>query len=144
MSERVLTHFDPTKDLILACDASPYAVGCVLSHHMPDGSENPIAYASRTMTASERTYSQIDKDALSIIYGVKHFDQYLFGKKFTLVTEHKPLITLLSEIKAVPQTASPRLIRWSLMLSGYDYNTVYHKGNDHANSFIRFIPGCPM
>lgn len=133
-SEKVLTHYDPSKDLVLACDASPYAVGCVLSHRFPDDSEKPIAYASRSMSAAERNYSQLDKEALAIIYGVKRFDQYLFGRSFTIITDHKPLLTLLSEMKAIPITASPRLVRWSLTLSAYDYNIVYRKGEDHGNA----------
>ena len=56
-SSDVLVHFDPEMDLLLACDASAYGVGAVLSHKMPNGSERPIAFASRTLTKVERKYS---------------------------------------------------------------------------------------
>ena len=63
--------------LKLACDASSYGVGAILSHVFPDKSEKPIAYASRTLNKSEKNYSQLDKEALSIMFGIKKFHQYL-------------------------------------------------------------------
>ena len=76
-SAEVLTHNDPDRDLILDCDASPYGVGAVLSHCLQDGQMKPIASASRSLTPAEKKYSQLDKEGLAIVFGVKRFNQYL-------------------------------------------------------------------
>ena len=86
-SDSLLVHYDLNRELRLACDASSYGLGAVLSHVMDDGQERPVAYASRTLSSSERNYAQIEREALSFIYGVKKFHQFLYGGKFTLVTD---------------------------------------------------------
>ncbi|CAM1298625.1 Uncharacterised protein at_DN2364 [Pycnogonum litorale] len=132
-SSNLLVHYDPNED-ILACDASSYGISAILSHKYSDGTEKPISYASRTLSKAERNYSQLDKESLAIIFGVTKFDQYLRGRRFTIITDHRPLITLFSPTTATPQFASPRLIRWCLTLSAYDYNISYKQGAVHANA----------
>ena len=117
LASSLLVHFTPTQPVLLAADASPYGLGAVLSHTMADGSERPIAYASRSLTPTERRYSQLDKEALAIIFAVSKFRQYLLGHHFTILSDHKQLSYLLSPDKPVPPMASARLQRWALLLS---------------------------
>jgi hypothetical protein len=72
-SDVVLTHYDPNLPVRLVCDASPYGLGPALSHVMTDGTERLVAFASRSLTKSERNYAQIDKEALGIVWSVKKF-----------------------------------------------------------------------
>ena len=90
-SDQVFAHYDSALPIPLACDAAQYGVGAVISHVMPDGTERPIAYGSRTLNKAERNYAQIEREAAAIIFGVKKFHPYIFGRKFTLITDHNCL-----------------------------------------------------
>jgi len=124
-SSRLLVHFNPKLKLMLACDASAYGLGVVLAHKYPNGSERPIAYASRTLTKAERNYSQLEKEGLACIFGIKRFRSFLFGHPFDLITDHQPLLTLLHQFKSTSQQASARIRRWSLFLSTCEYTIVF-------------------
>ena len=133
-SALVLTYYNPSKPLLLSCDAYPYGVGAVLSHQLPDNSERPVTYASRTLSPAEVKYLQLDKESLSIAYGVNAILYYLYGRKFTILSDHKPLKYLLGETRCIPPLASARIQRRVLMLSAYNYGIRYKPGNDHANA----------
>ena len=75
---------------MLARDASAYGVEAVISPKIPNGQKNPIAFASRTVSCAEQNYSQVEKEALSLIYGITKFHAYLYDQKFNLETDHKP------------------------------------------------------
>ena len=113
------THYDPELPLQLAGDASAYGIGAVISHVFPNGSEKPIAFASRSLSVSERNYAQLEKEALSLVYGIKKFHQYLYSRKFELQTDHKPLMAIFGPKKEIPSLAAARLQCWAVTLSPY-------------------------
>ena len=129
-SAQVLVHYNPELPIRVAADASAYGIGAVLSHVLGDGSERPIAYASRTLSASEKNYSQIEKEALGLIYAVKKFHQYIYGRQFTLVTDHKPLLVILGPKKGIPPLAAARMQRWSFLLSANIVLVLLWRGKD--------------
>jgi len=101
---------------------------------MSDGAEKPIGYASRTPTKAEQNYSQLEKEGLSSVFGIKRIHDYLFGRSFELVTDNKPLLGLLKENHFVPVQAAPCVKRWSLFLSAYEYTLVFRDSKAHANT----------
>ena len=134
-SASVLAHYDPTLPLTLAGDASAYGIGAVISHVLPDGSEKPIAFASCSLSSSERNYAQIEKEALSLIFGIKKFHQYLYGRKFLLDRpQTKPLLAILGPKKGIPSLAAARLQRWAVLLSAYHCEIEFKPTDDHGNA----------
>ncbi|XP_032067723.1 uncharacterized protein K02A2.6-like [Thamnophis elegans] len=142
ISNDVLVQYSEHLPLVLACDASPYGVGAVLCHQLPSGAEVPVAYFSRTLSASERNYAQIDKEALAIVAGVRRFHHYLYGRPFQIVTDHKPLLRLLAGDRPAPQVLSPRMTRWFVFLASYEYQLHHRPGKQiaHADALSR----CPL
>jgi hypothetical protein len=134
----MLVLYDPSKELILSVDSSSFGVGAILSQ-IVDGVECPIVFESATLNTSQRNYSQLDKEALAIIFGIKKFHKYLWGRKFTIFSDHLPLKSIFGENKKIPVMASSRLIRWATILSAYNYKIVHKKGTliPHADVFSR-------
>lgn len=133
MNEPLLQHPDFEKPFILTTDASNFALGAVLSQGLI-GSDLPISYASRTLNEHETNYSTIEKELLAIVWATKYFRPYLYGRKFTIVTDHKPLQWLFSL-----KEPNSKLVRWRLRLEEFDYDICYKKGklNSNADSLSR-------
>lgn len=131
-SPPILQFPDFSKNFILTTDASQYAIGSILSQGVP-GNDLPVAYASRTLNKAEINYSTIERELLAIVWSVQHFRPYLFGRKFTIMTDHKPLVYLFSV-----SDPSSRLLRFRLKLEEYDYNIIYKPGKyNNADSLSR-------
>ena len=130
----VLTHYDANLPVQLGCDASPYRLRSVLSHVMTDGTERSVLFASRALTKSERNYVQIAKEAFGIVWSGKQLYTYLFGRSFTLVTDHHPLTSIFSPNKGIPITTATRLQRIALFLSGFNYQMEYKNPKRHNNA----------
>ena len=90
-----LKYYDTTKPVSLEVDASQKGLGAAL---VQDG--RPVAFASKTLTETQSNYSNIERETLAIVHGIQRFHTYLFGRSFTVVTDHKPLMTIC--YKAIP------------------------------------------
>lgn len=133
VNEPILQYPNFAEPFILTTDASNFALGAVLSQGKI-GSDLPVAYASRTLNSSEINYSTIQKELLAIVYATKYFRPYIFGRKFKIVTDHKPLQWLFSL-----KEPNSMLVRWRLKLEEFDYEVVYKKGclNKNADALSR-------
>lgn len=127
-SEPLLQYPDFTRPFVVTTDASQIAIGGILSQGAI-GKDQPIAYTSRLLNDAEQNYSTIERELLAIVYAVNHFRPYLFGRKFQLVTDHKPLVWLNSV-----KDPTSRLVRWRLKLAEYEYEVVYKAGKSNVNA----------
>lgn len=91
-----------------------------------------MAFASRTLSAAEQNYAQVDKEALAVVFGVTKFHQYIGGRPVKIFTDHRPLVHLL--VNPTPPMASPRLTRWLLLLSAYEFSIEFRPGKKHGNA----------
>jgi hypothetical protein len=133
ISRPILQYPDFSKEFILTTDASNDGIGAILSQGQI-GKDLPIAYASRNLNKAERSYTTSEKELLAIVWGIKHYRPYLYGRKFTIVSDHKPLMWIMN-IK----DPGSRLLRWRIKLEEYDYEIVYKKGalNTNADTLSR-------
>ena len=113
----------------------------MISHIFPDGSQKAIGHASRSVTSAERNYDQIEKEALAILYAIKKFHKMVYGHHFTLVTDHKPLVSIFGSKKGIPVYTANRLQRWATILLDYDFSIKYLSTHSigHADALSRLI-----
>ena len=127
-SDITLGHYSCTRDVVLQVDASGKGLGAVMLQPDENDQVRPIAYASRVLTPPEKNYSQIEREALALVFGAEKFRQYLLGRSFILRTDHKPLLTLFNRHNAIPMLTSTRLKKWRLALSAYYYTMEFVPG----------------
>ncbi|TNN21385.1 Retrovirus-related Pol polyprotein from transposon 17.6, partial [Schistosoma japonicum] len=130
-SRLLLTHYDPSMPIIVAADASASGLRC----------QKAIMHASRTLTPAERKYSQIEKEALALVFAVRRFHKFLYGRRFTLLTDHKPLLTIFGSKSGIPAHSANRLQRRALILLGYDFDIQYRHTQEfgQADALSRLI-----
>ena len=118
----VLQYFDAAKHTEGCGDASSQGIGFALTQN-----EHPITYASRALTSAEQRYSQIEKELLALVFGLEHNNYYTYGRRVTLWTDHKPLVSIASK----PLVSAPkRLQRLMLRLQHYDVEIRYKPGKE--------------
>ena len=100
------------------------------------GAVRPVAYASRTLTDVERRYSQTEKEALAVVWACERFHIYLYGKPFTLFTDHKPLEIIYNPKSKPP----PRIERWALRLQPYQFTIVHMAGKTNPADVLSRFP----
>ena len=128
ISAPILGYPDFTKPFILDTNASKDAIDAVLSQEI-DGAETVIAYGSRTLTKTERKYCVTRKELLAVVHFVKHFRHFLYGKTFTVRTDHSSLRWLMNF-----KNAEGQLARWLEVLSSYNMTIKHRPGSQHQNS----------
>lgn len=124
-SDLVLTHYDPSKTIIVAADASSYGMSAVLMHETSDGKRRPILHASASFTNAEKNYPQVQREALALKFAVEKFHRYIYGRKFTLQTDYQPLHSIFSSKSGIPVYTANRLQRYVLVLLAYDFEIEY-------------------
>lgn len=126
VSSPVLSQPDFSQPFTIQCDASDSGLGGVLTQVL-DGKEKVIAYASRSLSRTERNYSVTERECLAVIFSIEKFRPYVEGTKFTVVTDHYSLLWL-SNLK----NPTGRLARWSLRLRQNSFDLIHRKGADHV------------
>ena len=125
----ILVYPDFTREFHLFVDASSTGIGMALAQITDDGLERAIAYNGRNFTQAEQNYSTTERECLALIEGIRKFQPYLHGRKFTVHTDHNALQWLMNITSPVG-----RLARWALLLQQYNFDVVYRPGKTHGNA----------
>lgn len=104
----------------------------MISHLCPGGTERSIAIATKMLNTHQTRHSQIKKEGLAIVCGVKRFQQYLYDRTFTIIADHKPLVNTFSPQKHLPTIKWYRLQHWAITPLAYQFNIQYRKTCDHG------------
>ncbi len=142
-SAPVLARAQTDQPFIITTDASNTHVGGVLSQIQPEGSTKPLGYFSKKLNHPESRYSATDKEVLAVVLACRQFHHYLWGTKFTIVTDHQPLTSIFKR-----KTKSARMNRWILEMREYNYEIQYLKGKynfvaDQLSRPVRIIQRSP-
>ena len=124
---QILTHYDPKKELVLATDASDKGI-CGVLCQIEGGVEKPVLFFSRVLSETEKNYPILHREALAIVYALERCYHYIFGKRVTVFTDHRPLVGLLGTHKGLPPVVATRLQRYMVRLSIFEYVLKYRKG----------------
>ena len=124
-SELVLALPNFDLDFKVTSDASDLGYGAVLEQEMTQA-DRSIGYFSKCYTKAQKNYSTSEKELLGIVMAVEHWSSYLYGKKFIIYSDHKPLAWLLNK-----KSPHPRVERWIIRLAIYEFEIRYKPGREN-------------
>ena len=121
-NDKLLKYYDVAKPVFVQVDSSKSGLGAALYQE-----HCPVAFASKALSETQQWYAQIEKECLAILFGIKRFHQYVYGKKVTVESDHKPLESIFKK----PLVNAPaRLQNMLLQLQGYDIDLVHKPGKE--------------
>ena len=133
-----MAYFNKDEETWVVVDASPVGISAILSQNTPEQNDHKItSHASRALADPEKEYSQTEKEALAIVWSVEHFHLFLYGAKFSLITDHKALEVIYGKRTA---KASARIERWILRLQPYTFKIVYKSGAENPADYLSLHP----
>ena len=139
-SDMVMSYFDVNAETQIVVDASPVGLGAMLTQMVGTNGKKEIkvvAYASRSLNEIECRYSQVEREALAVRWSIEQFHLYVHGLHFTVITDHKPLVSIFSNVQAKP---SARIERWCLRLQQYDFVVRYEPGSKNPADYMSRHP----
>ena len=140
-SDLFLTHYDPKKEIIVASDTSSYRIEACIMHRLKDSSIKPIACAYRTLIPAEKKLLS-NRKSLGIVFALKKFHRFLHGRRFTLQTDHRPLLSIFGSKKGLLTHIANRLQRCGTISLNYDFMMEFLLPSKlcHADGLSRLIP----
>ncbi|GBG72006.1 hypothetical protein CBR_g10942 [Chara braunii] len=129
ISAPVLIRPDPEKPFVLITDWQPEAISTILAQVGPSGLESVVEYASKSVPACKRNYAAPTGECYAALWGISHFRAYLYGRKFTLVTHHEPLLAMKKS-----KDYSGIIGRWATVLQSMDFDIRHRKYERHGNA----------
>ena len=123
-----LKHFDIYRETRIVCDASHDGLGALLEQYGSNG-WHPISFASRYLNPAEKTYSTNELELLAVVWATEHFRNYFYRRYFTVISDHKALLTLLNSSPKGNKTFFSRLTRWYDWLLPYNFKVEHRQGS---------------
>ena len=136
ISAEVMAYYNPSAETHLIVDASPCGLGAILNQKQSIGDFRPVAYASRTLTPTERRYSQTEREALAVLFAIQRFNVYIYGMQFTVYSDHKALERIFTSVHQAPT----RIQNFVLKLQQYTFTVKYLKGSENISDILSRTP----
>ena len=133
VAHQVLAYYNPHHHTEVFVNGSPTGVGAILTQRDHRGNTYIVANGSRALSPVEQRYSQLEREALAILFACEKFKLYLLGSRFKIVTDHKPLIPIFDNPRVQP---SARVKRWMLKLQAYDFQLIYQPGKENPADYM--------